>query len=277
MSDRSVKPPALPAVPLWPGQHLIAEERQTGWRGWILRMGRVRAVLLITAISLLLSLITTLLVDVLTGDTARISSDLMVATIVPLLVAPVVSGIGMSLLVEVEAARRALREVAIRDGLTNLFNRHYFVARLQTEIERARSDGTPLTVVLIDVDHFKRINDLGGHAAGDDVLQRVAAALIAHVRPCDLTARFGGEEFVALLPGASSAVGIEVAERIRLAIREITVPVFDDPADSHITASLGTATLGTAPETASDLLRRADHAMYAAKANGRNRSVSAAP
>ncbi len=277
MPDRSVKPAAPPAIPLWPGHHLTAEETQSGWRGWILRMGRVRSVLLITAISLALSWITTLIVDYLTGDPTRLSSDLMVATIVPLLVAPVVSGIGMSLLVEVEAARRALREVAIRDGLTNLFNRHYFVARLQAEIERARADGIPLTVVLIDVDHFKRINDLGGHAAGDDVLQRVAAALVSHVRPGDLTARFGGEEFVALLPGASNAVGIDVAERIRLAIWNITVPVFDDVASSHVTASLGTATLGPAPETASDLLRRADHAMYAAKANGRNRSVSATP
>ncbi len=260
----------------WHAAELLAEERQSGWRGMLLRMGRTRAVLLITAVSVALSLLVTTAFGVATGDLDRLPIDLLIATLVPLIVAPLVSGAAMGLLAEVEAARRALREVAIRDGLTNLYNRRFFAARLHAEVSQARRMASPLTVIMIDVDHFKRINDLWGHSAGDEVLQRVADALIAYVRPDDLSARFGGEEFVALLPGAPLDEAADVAERIRLAIADLRIASLEPAETPHVTASLGIAAFDHDTETVDQLLQRADSAMYAAKTEGRNRCVIAA-
>jgi diguanylate cyclase (GGDEF)-like protein len=270
-----VSPHAAPPAPPGPAHQLLADEHQCGWRGTLLRMGRARAVTLITVASLVLSLLITTAFTATIGDWDKLATDLLVAALVPLLVAPAVSGAAMGLLDEVETARRALREVAIRDGLTNLYNRRFFAARLEFEVARARREQAPLTVILIDVDHFKRINDLWGHAAGDAVLQRVADALLAYVQPYEMSARFGGEEFVALLPGASLAEGTVVAERIRAAIEQLRIPALGASATPHVTASLGVATLGGGADNASDLLRRADQAMYDAKASGRNRFTCA--
>lgn len=262
-------------MPTGPTHELLVDEQQAGWRGTLLRMGRGRAVLLITAVSLLLSLLVTSMINVMMGELERLATDLLVAAIVPLLVAPAVSSAAMGLLAEVETARRALREVAIRDGLTNLYNRRFFAARLESEVAKARLDERPLTVILIDIDQFKRINDLWGHAAGDEVLQHVADALIAFVRPYELSARFGGEEFVALLPGATTVDGSVIAERIRGAIAQLHIPALGQTPAPHVTASIGIASLAAVPDTASDLLRRADQAMYEAKSGGRNRCVQA--
>lgn len=259
----------------WPAAELLSEEHQSGWRGALLEMGRWRAVLLITLVSVVMSLLVTAAVGFATGDVDRLPTDLLVATLVPLIVAPLASGAALGLLADVEAARRMLREVAIRDGLTNLYNRRFFAARLKTEVAQVRRTGVPLTVIMIDIDHFKRINDLGGHAAGDEVLQRVADTLIAYVRPDDLSARFGGEEFVALLPGAGIATASDVAEKIRRAIQDLHIPALASAQAPHVTASLGIACLGPEPEGVDGLLRRADNAMYEAKASGRNRCVVA--
>jgi len=257
----------------WPAADLLTDERQPGWRGVLLHMGRARAVVLITAVSVALSLLVTAAFGFATGDVGRLPIDLLIATLVPLIVAPVVSGAAMGLLAEVEAARRSLREVAIRDGLTNLYNRRFFAARLHAEVVAAQRAGTPLSVIMIDVDHFKRINDLWGHAAGDEVLQRVADTLISYVRPDDLSARFGGEEFVALLPGTPLAEAADVAERIRAAIAALQISSLVTAEAPQVTASLGVTALDPDVATVDQLLQRADNAMYAAKAEGRNRCV----
>jgi len=254
---------------------LMSDDSPPGWRGLLLRMGRARAVLAITALSVAVSLLVTATITLTLGQPAQLLTDLLVATIVPLLVAPLVSGAAMGLLAEVETARRALREVAIRDGLTNLYNRRFFAARLGAEIYRARREETPLALILIDVDHFKRINDAWGHATGDEVLCRVADTLMAFVRPYDLSARFGGEEFVALLPGTTLAEAAEVANRIRLAIQALSIPALQAGQVPHVTASLGVASLGPHPDDGEGLLQRADQAMYEAKAAGRNRCICA--
>jgi diguanylate cyclase (GGDEF)-like protein len=258
-----------------PSAALLADARPSGWRGALLRMGRTRAVLLITAISVALSLLVTTIVSLASGRSSELAVDLSIATLVPLIVAPLASGAAFSLLAEVEAARRLLREAAIRDGLTNLYNRRFLAARIHDEVARARRESQPLSVIMIDIDHFKRINDLWGHAAGDEVLQRVADTLIWYVRPDDLSARFGGEEFVALLPGTDVAQAEEIAERIRAAIEKLHIPAFGAVPAPHVTASLGVARLESAPDDVDELLRRADDAMYEAKDLGRNRCVRA--
>ena len=154
-------------------------------------------------------------------------------------------------------------EMAVTDGLTGLRNRHYATGHLRAAL---RDGGA--TVLMIDVDHFKAINDTHGHAAGDLVLREVADRLRYHVRGADVVARYGGEEFLVIMPGSAAADAETVAERLRWAIGGHPVELRDGSV--HVTVSLGIAwtVRGTSPE---DLLERADAALYRAKAAGRNR------
>lgn len=260
---------------------LLSDQPRSGWRGRLLRMGRLRGVLLITTISLLLSLAVTAGTSWVFGATEDLPLSLLVAALVPLIVAPIVSTAAIGLLIEVEAARVALREVAVRDGLTALYNRRFFTARLQAEIERVRRRKEPhplaLVLVLVDIDHFKRINDTRGHAAGDQVLQHVAQLLHHQLRQYDIAARLGGEEFVLMLPDTTVADGLVAAERVRLAIEAMQPACLAGVATPPVTVSLGVAALDAASDDADALLRRADEALYRAKSGGRNRSVAADP
>ncbi len=166
---------------------------------------------------------------------------------------------------------RALDEAAT-DPLTGLANRRVFDARLQEEFRRLQPSGQPCCVLMLDVDHFKRINDRYGHAAGDAVLVRLAEILKGQLRGFDLVARYGGEEFVVLLPATDSAAARAVAERIRRAVAG-TAFVLPDGRELVVAVSIG---LACYPECASgieEMLLRADQALYTAKATGRNRVV----
>jgi diguanylate cyclase (GGDEF)-like protein len=155
---------------------------------------------------------------------------------------------------------------AAYDGLTALANRRSAYDSLAMMISRARRTGTPLSVVLFDLDHFKQINDGYGHAAGDEVLRSVADTMRQAVRDTDLCARVGGEEFVILLPDATLLDARLVAERLRNQLRSRLIPVIG----SSITASLGVTELQLGDVTAEQLLHRADQVMYQAKARGRD-------
>jgi len=180
----------------------------------------------------------------------------------------------------VQTAVARLRDESIRDPLTNLFNRRFMEESLALELERAERSGEPLSVLIIDVDHFKRLNDTLGHQTGDEVLTRVADTLRNDLRQGDVACRYGGEEFLVILPGASVAVAFERAQAVRAAIATI-VP--DDcltrqqtPARSGpITVSCGVATYPADAHDADALIKRADSALYAAKRAGRNRVASA--
>jgi two-component system cell cycle response regulator len=157
-----------------------------------------------------------------------------------------------------------VRTLAAADGLTGVANRRTFDARLGSEIERSVRSGAPLSLVLLDVDHFKRLNDGYGHQAGDETLQRVAATLQAAARTVDLVARYGGEEFAVVLPETDDATAGEVAERMRRAIETM-------PGTPSVTASFGVAAFPSSALNAADLIAAADEALYAAKQSGRNR------
>jgi diguanylate cyclase (GGDEF)-like protein len=162
-----------------------------------------------------------------------------------------------------------VQQMAVTDGLTQLANRRSFDRALERELSRAvRTDGR-LSVVLLDVDHFKRLNDTYGHVVGDAVLQQVARALRECGREYDTVARYGGEEFAVVLPGCSSALAVQVAERLRRAIEE-------GPTDVPVTASAGVATFPRDGIDAKGLLESADQALYASKRAGRNTVRSAA-
>ena len=166
-------------------------------------------------------------------------------------------------------------ELAITDGLTGLHNRRYLDSHLQTLFERAASRQRPLSLLISDIDRFKRINDTHGHAAGDEVLREFARRLRKNVRGIDLACRYGGEEFVVVMPDTEQAVAERVAERIR---QEIEMLPFgpEGAAALDVTVSIGVASISPAADTLEALLKRADGALYEAKKSGRNRVVARA-
>lgn len=176
------------------------------------------------------------------------------------------------------ASNELLAEMASRDALTGLFNRRHFDLRLAEDLREAQCTGQPLALLLLDVDHFKSVNDAFGHAAGDAALRTVAAVLSSRLRRGgDMLARYGGEEFAMVLPGADPAAAAALAERLRQAVADAPVPA--PLADRRLTISIGVAVYpgGGLPADASWLLRRADAALYAAKRAGRNRVQVDAP
>jgi diguanylate cyclase (GGDEF)-like protein len=163
------------------------------------------------------------------------------------------------------------RRVAITDGLTGLYNRRFFEATLALEAEHAARSGQDLGLLVLDIDHFKRINDAHGHQAGDQVLRELAGRLAAAIRGGDVVARYGGEEFVVLLRDTSLKAVPETAERLRRAVGDVPV-VLADNVWLAITVSVGGAAWGPVhARSADELVRIADQALYAAKRLGRNR------
>jgi two-component system cell cycle response regulator len=168
------------------------------------------------------------------------------------------------------ADNRRLEALATTDPLTRVLNRRALLDRLTAEVDRARRFDSPLTLLLLDVDHFKLINDTAGHLAGDAVLRQLGALLEDAVRKVDVVARYGGEEFVVILPETAADGGIIFAERLRERIQTQSYDVgADEPV--HLTASIGVATFPSPRVvTTEDFFARADEALYRAKSGGRN-------
>jgi len=166
--------------------------------------------------------------------------------------------------------QQSLRFAATHDFLTNLLNRSEILATLEREFSRSGRDGKPATIIVADIDHFKRINDTLGHAAGDEVLKEVARRLKADLRAYDVVGRYGGEEFLIILPGCELSVGARRADEIRnLVAKE---PIFTPFGSTFATVSMGvTVTSPCRDHSVSDLIHETDTSMYAAKKNGRNR------
>lgn len=185
----------------------------------------------------------------------------------------------------VRAALDALREASFTDHLTGAANRKQLFYEGPRMLDSARRAGTPVSLLMLDLDHFKRVNDTHGHAAGDAVLASFAALLRSTLRKSDLFARYGGEEFVVLGPNADLAHGVELAERIRQAVERLEVQCGE--ASLRFTVSIGVASLQGPPAgkpvqpgatgPLEELLARADEALYAAKAAGRNQVQALAP
>ena len=163
-----------------------------------------------------------------------------------------------------------LCELSSRDPLTGLANRRQFELALAREVDRVARTGESAMVLMIDIDHFKKVNDAHGHAAGDLVLKAVALVLQDCIRPMDTVARFGGEEFVMVLPNCAAGFGHAVAERVRLQVQSLAVPVAPGK-EIAVTVSIGGAFAPQWVRSSAPLwLERADQKLYQAKAGGRN-------
>ena len=251
-------------------QGLFALVEQAGWR---------TATLVCTLGIVIVSIAITVLVDnVAAGATHTTPRQLLAAATVALLVAApclaialkLVENLGRTrerLLVEIDRrllAEQQLRRLATTDELTGLSNRRHFVERAREAAAVARRYGQWCSFAIIDIDCFKRVNDQGGHQAGDEALVSLAAVLKANIRATDLAARFGGDEFVVLMPHTDPESGRAAAERIRRAVHE-------DIAGTSLTVSIGLASIRGEQAMLEELMARADQALYEAKRRGRDR------
>ena len=173
---------------------------------------------------------------------------------------------------ELQAKQRDLERLTRLDGLTGLYNRNTFVELTRLELDRAQRQGSSTSILLLDLDHFKRVNDTWGHPAGDAVLKNVAALLTGTIRSTDLAGRLGGEEFIILLPGTSAAAARMLAEKVRARLE--ANPTYFEKTVIRSTASIGlSGTTSTEKLPFDTLYNEADKALYLAKQRGRNRVV----
>ena len=175
-------------------------------------------------------------------------------------------------LLEFKAYLDVCEEAAFTDHLTGLANRRLFKRQLEREVGRTLRFGHPFSLLMIDIDNFKNLNDSFGHDAGDDAIRALSKVLREGTRGIDLAARIGGEEFAVLLVETNQQGGIEVAERLRLAIRSLEMP-----SGGQMTASFGVAECPTDAQTAADILKAADVALYEAKRKGRDQVAFSEP
>lgn len=239
--------------------------------GWVGRTGFVRVTLAAAMLSSLGSLaLTWLIVRVVLGHD-RMGNAFWISLLVPLPFALLVGGLCLFLVASLERAWGTVNELAMQDALTGLSNRRHFMPAAQRELDLAQRHGQDLAIVVLDVDHFKSINDAFGHLRGDEVLVQIAQRCRQALRTTDLLARWGGEEFIMLLPNTPLPQARQLAERVREAIAaEPRIQI--DGQSLQVTASMGAA--GTTPGhvlTLDELIQRADSALYRAKSMGRDR------
>src|ERR1700744_2825963 len=165
-------------------------------------------------------------------------------------------------------------EMAITDQLTGLHNRRYMSSHLDNLMAHSARPGKPLAFVIMDIDYFKSVNDTHGHDIGDEVLREFAKRIGANIRGLDLACRYGGEEFVVVMPETDASFAYAVAERLRKSIETTPIEISRAPGKISITISIGIAASEGETDTSEGLLRRADQALYSAKRNGRNRVVA---
>jgi len=221
--------------------------------------------------ALILSALLTLVASLLVFRAAR-PELLLIALPVAALTAGVLSFTVMLVIGYLRKQQRSLERYATVDELTGSPNRRVFLERLESEVDRCMRLGTRLSVVFVDIDHFKRINDDYGHQVGDTVLKGIFARLEESLRAYDFVGRYGGDEFIMALPGNDAEGGAAVAERLRESVQESAVGKLSSP----VTISLGVAQLEQGMN-AEGLLKNADMALYRAKNGGRNRTVMFPP
>ncbi|WP_296577096.1 GGDEF domain-containing protein [Phreatobacter sp.] len=236
---------------------------------WLLKLGLIRSVLAVTAVSVGLSLaLTSLHLRIFVPDPVPYDQWVFTAIAVPSIVAPLVSSAVLSLAYRLIAAQAALERAVRTDQLTGIGNRRAFFDLADRELARFARGGQAFSLLIVDVDHFKALNDRHGHGAGDEALMAIAALCTSLIRRSDLFCRWGGEEFIALLPDTGEGDAIKVAEKLRAEIAGLPL------ASGHrLTASIGVATSKADQRNLDEIIREADRQLYLAKAQGRDRTM----
>lgn len=240
-------------------------------RTWILGLGLPRAMAVLTLVVLVASLGVTYAVQTIT-QRGSLPLGLTIATLCVVTVSPIVGYVVLKLLYELESSRQQIRLLAITDDLTESYNRRHFMEVAEIEFLRARRYAVPMSVILIDADHFKRVNDTHGHQCGDMLLREIALACQGTLRGTDVIARFGGEELIVLLPQTDLTGALTMAERIRQRVARLAIQWREQRVE--VTVSLGVAALRSDTPTLDALIHEADVALYDAKRSGRNRVCS---
>ena len=249
----------------------FSPDSEPGWFRWlsrfVLRLGVVRGTMAMTAfVTLLAVAISQGVISVLgRGDRAIAAGS---ATLFSIVLTPVIGYFVLRLVAELDRVRQQLTVLATHDDLTGVHNRRHFMAVVQREWDRARRYNTPAALLLIDADHFKRINDTHGHLCGDELLRCIAKAVGESLRQADVLARFGGEELIVFLPHTDPLGALDVAERIRDRVQSLSVPWNDTGVST--TVSIGVAPLRNELPSLDWMIHEADTALYAAKSDGRN-------
>jgi diguanylate cyclase (GGDEF)-like protein len=246
------------------------------------RYGVARLVVGLTAASVFGSLLLTTLLTYAMGGGGPGPTGLIIATVVPLVIAPSMSLQMLVLLNRLDQAEQRLRPLAITDELTQSFNRRYFIALAEGELARIKRHGGTCSLAILDLDGFKLVNDSLGHQAGDELLRAFSQLCREHLRASDTFARYGGDEFIMLLPATPPEMAHEVVDRIRGILAR---PAMDGGApvavaataatagNRHLSLSAGIASLDPAAPDLDQLVKRADDALYAAKRAGGNQVV----
>lgn len=254
----------------------LLRQRSSIWRRFsalVLRLGLFNSTLLATIVVLVIAQAVAHGVVSITGGAERWVVTLA-AWLAALLAAPPMLWFTLRLVFDLEDAQRLIDEQASRDPLTGVFNRRHFMTVVEREWARSRRYGTHGALLLIDVDHFKRVNDGQGHLCGDALLREIARVSGESLRQADVLARFGGEEFIIFLPSTDPLGALDVAERVRQHVAALRLQW--QGVATGATVSIGVASLGPLHGSVDALISDADAALYQAKEAGRN-CVRAAP
>jgi diguanylate cyclase (GGDEF)-like protein len=241
---------------------------------WLNGLGRLVKRLGVGASTALLTLVATLSAVAITQVFISLAGQgnrwlaTLISSACGLTITPVLGYLMLTLVKHIEADRDSMRRFATQDALTGLFNRRHFMEMVEREWSRARRYQTMGAMLLLDLDHFKQVNDRFGHLCGDAVLVAVAEVMQETLRHPDVSGRFGGEEFIAFLPQTDELGGVDVAERLRQRIE--ATPIQCEGQSVAVTVSVGVAAMRPEHLRLDHLIRDADAAMYEAKAAGRN-------
>lgn len=245
---------------------------QSRLNDWMLQVGRLWVTLGITLVTVVFSVGMTWFANAVFMPHVPVEEWLYISILAPLFISPPICMVVLSLLYQLADARATLVTMSETDPLTGAGNRRFFIDRARLALQDAKTSRVPVSVILLDIDNFKRLNDSYGHAVGDAAIIAVAEVCRQAIRAGDVFCRWGGEEFIVLLPGAGLETAAVLAERLRAAVAAAIV----DGVSSGLTISLGVAEWDGSGETLDAVIARADQQLYVAKHLGRNRVAAAA-
>jgi diguanylate cyclase (GGDEF)-like protein len=238
---------------------------------WIYRYDQKTIVALVTLISILLSVLLSI-IAVVNIEGMPVVPALILSIIIPAIIVPIVSWRNIGLSIKLKKLEQQMRHLATWDALTGLLNRQIFYRSAQKYLDHARQTGEPFSVMMLDLDHYKAINDTYGHPIGDRVLIAFGSLLKEHLSEHNILGRIGGEEFAAVLPGVRRNEAIKLAEAIHTRLRSLTITEGNQTVP--VSVSIGVACYpGEGTADIGHLLHEADRALYRAKQTGRSRTI----